>query len=316
MSDVTNLFRVLGDAARLRMLHLLVKEKLNVSELTGILGLAQSGVSRNLRLMKEAGLVTERRDGGWAYYAVDPAAFSGEAAAIRALLLDGLDSLKDAHEDDVRLEEVLRQRHEEFREKTGRGIYPGRSWAAWARTLSYLAPPLTVADLGCGEGYLALEVSRWARKVIAIDHSRDMLQRARRLAAKHGAKNIVWKKGDLEKLPLGAGSVEVALMAQVLHSLSDPLIALKEARRVLVPGGRLLIQELRAHQDAWVKERFGDKRLGFKETELKRLLKQAGFTEIRLDIGAKRRGDPFTVLIGCGRTLAGAGSKPARKDAL
>lgn len=301
MNDAAGLFRILGDTTRLRMLRLLVKEKLNVSELTGILGAAQSGISRNLRLMKETGLVKERRDGGWAYYAVDPAAFSGEAAAIKALLLDGLASLKDAHEDDVRLEEVLRQRHEEFREKTGRGIYPGRSWAAWARTLSYLTPPLTVADLGCGEGYLTLEVSRWARKVIAVDHSSDMLQRARRLAAKHGAKNIVWKKGELGKLPLADKSVEVALMAQVLHSLDDPLAALAEACRVLVPGGTLLLQELRSHQETWVKERFGDTRLGFKDTELKRLLKQAGFSEIRLDIGAKRRGDPFTVLIGCGR---------------
>ncbi|HSP05728.1 MAG TPA: ArsR family transcriptional regulator, partial [Acidobacteriota bacterium] len=76
--------------------------------------------------------------------------------------------------------------------------------------------------------------------------------------------------------------------------------ALKEAHRILIPGGRLLIQELRSHQEKWVQERFGDVRLGFDEKELLRLLKQAGFSGIRLEVGARRHGDPFTVLIGKG----------------
>lgn len=301
MNDLAGLFRLLGDTARLRMLRLLAREKLNVSELTGILGMAQSGVSRNLKLLKEAGLLHEKRDGGWAYYGVDPSEFQGEAARIWPLLQSGLSGLKGAPEDDARLEEVLRQRHEEFRESGSRSIYPGRSWAAWARTLGYLTPPLTVIDLGCGEGYLTLEVSRWARHVVAVDHSREMLQKARKLAKKHHAANISWKHGKLEKLPLKSAAFDVALMAQVLHSVTDPAPALKEARRVLAPGGKLLIQELRTHQESWVRERFGDVRLGFSEDELKALLRSAGFSEIRLDVGAKRRGDPFTILIGCAR---------------
>ena len=301
MNYMAGLFRVLGDTARLRMLRLLAKEKLNVSELTAILGSAQSGVSRNLKLLKDAGLLQEQREGGWAYYSVDPAVLPEDAAGIWPLLQRKLAEMSVAHEDNARLEEVRRQRHEEFREPAGRGIYPGRSWAAWARTLSYLTPPCTVADLGCGEGYLTLEVSRWAQKVTGIDHSRRMLQKASQLARKKEARNIAWKYGKLEKVPLKDRSMDVVMMAQVLHCVKDPSVALKEAHRILIPGGRLLIQELRSHQEKWVQERFGDVRLGFDERELLRLLKQAGFSRIKLEIGARRHGDPFTVLIGCGR---------------
>jgi ArsR family transcriptional regulator len=90
-------------------------------------------------------------------------------------------------------------------------------------------------------------------------------------------------------------------MAQVLHCLQDPLPALREAHRVLIPGGRILIQELRTHQEEWVRDRFGDIRLGFEKKELLRLLKEVRFAATRIDMGARRHGDPFTILIGCGR---------------
>jgi ArsR family transcriptional regulator len=303
MNYAAELFRLLGDAARLRMLRLLSREKLNVSELTGILGMAQSGISRHLRLLKEGGLLTESREAGWNYYQVAPENFTEGLRALWPLLESQLQSPSSDHrEDDARLEEVLRQRQEDFRETSKRGaIYPGRSWAAWARTVSFLVPHYSVADLGCGEGYLTLEVARWAREVIAIDHSREMLSRARSLANKHGIKNIRWKHGKLEKLPLKNESVQVALMAQVLHCLPDPILALQEAYRVLSPGGRLLFQELRKHEEEWVKERHGDFWLGFEEKELIRLLKSANFTEIRIEVGSKRHGDPFVILIGAGR---------------
>jgi ArsR family transcriptional regulator len=301
MNSAAELFRLLGDPARLRILRLLMREKLNVSELTEILVMAQSGISRHLRLLKEGGLLTERREGGWAYYSIDAANFTEDLRGFWPLLRQQLASLNGTREDDARLEEVLRQRQEDFRGSTQRGIYPGRSWAAWARTLSYLAPPLSVADLGCGEGTLTLEVARWARTVIAVDHSREMLEKGKALAKKHGIKNIQWKLGNLEKTPLKSESVQVVLLAQVLHSLPDPLVALVEAQRILVPGGTLLLQELRAHEEEWVKLRLGDLWLGFREKELVRLLKQAHFTGVRIEVGAKRRGDPFTVLIGTGR---------------
>ncbi len=131
---------MLGDSQRLRLLRLLAREKLNVSELTEILGGAQSGISRHLRLLREADLVRETRERGWSYYFVDPAQFGDGIAGLWPSLKEQLRDLEGSREDDVRLQEILRQRKEDFREQSGNVPTPGRSWAAWARTLSYLAP--------------------------------------------------------------------------------------------------------------------------------------------------------------------------------
>jgi len=301
MNVSADFFRLLGDSVRLRILRLLSGQKLNVSELTGILGVAQSGVSRHLRLLREAGLIHEDREGGWNYYAVDPLRFTDGVARLWPVLEEQLGTLEGCRQDDARLQELLRQRKEDFREGSVRGICPGRSWAAWARTLGYLVPDLIVADLGCGEGYLSMEIARWARKVIAVDKSATMLRKSKQLARRHAMKNITWKLARIEKLSLPKESVDVVLLAQVLHCVKDPSAVLCEARRILKPDGTLLLQELRTHKEEWVREKLGDIRLGFEEKELKDLLRANSFVDVRLGVGAKRRGDPFIVLIGSGR---------------
>src|SRR6476661_5520145 len=157
------LFRLLGDEARLRLLRLLSLEQLNVTELTAILGLAQSGVSRHLGLLKDAGIVIEQQHG------------AGDER---------------------------------------RQVVPGRSWAAWARALGHLLPPMDVADLGCGEGYLAIEASRFASRVIAVDRSDAVLRRARALATRRRVRNVTWKRGELERVPIREASVDLALLSQ------------------------------------------------------------------------------------------------------
>ena len=126
----------------------------------------------------------------------------------------------------MRLEEVRRLRKENFEEHGAgderRQVVPGRSWAAWARALGHLLPPMDVADLGCGEGYLAIEASRFARHVVAIDKSAAVLARARAIAKRRRLSNIEWKRGELEKLPLRDASVDVALLSQALHHANDP----------------------------------------------------------------------------------------------
>ena len=182
---------------------------------------------------------------------------------------------------------------------------PGRSWAAWSRALGLLLPPVEVADIACGEGYLSVEAARWAKRVIGIDRSSEVLKRAQALAHRRGLSNIAWKRGDMERLPLEDASVDVALLSQALHHALDPRRAVAEAVRILKPGGQLLVLDLREHDQAWVRDRVGDQWLGFKDEELERLLKNGGLTDVSVRVGARLAGDPFTVLVAAGVKHAG-----------
>jgi SAM-dependent methyltransferase len=304
------LFRLLGDEARLRVLRLLQTERLNVSELTGILGIAQSGVSRHLGLLKDAGLVVEERDGGFSFYRIAPAVRDGlnGFGALWPLLeshFAAAASTPAGRADEARLAEVRRLRQENFDAHNGpdtkeRQLVPGRSWAAWSRALGHLLPPWRVADLGCGEGYLTVETSRWASNVIAVDRSPTVLDRARELAARRRVSNVTWKNGELESLPIEDATVDVALLSQALHHAGDPAKAITEAARIVVPGGKVLVLDLREHDETWVKERLGDRWTGFSEEKLRQLLGDAGLSRVKVTVGTRRTGDPFTVLIASG----------------
>jgi SAM-dependent methyltransferase len=319
-----SLFRLLGDEARLRLLRLLSLERLNVSELTGILGIAQSGVSRHLGLLKEAGLVIEQREGGYAYFRLAPSIADGSDghAPLASLLVSEFGAASRTEigkADESRLAEVRRLRKENFDADGGpdtneRQLVPGRSWAAWARALGHLLPPLRVADLGCGEGYLTIEASRWAAQVVAVDRSEAVLKRARALATRRRVRNVIWKRGELERLPLRDDSVDVALLSQALHHAKNPARALSEAARIVTPGGRVLVLDLREHEERWVRDRLGDRWTGFTDDELKGLLEGAGLRDVKVNVGARRIGDPFTVLIASGlKTGPTAKTKKADK---
>ena len=308
MKDASALFRLLGDDVRLRILRLLALERLNVTELTGILGIAQSGVSRHLGLLRESGLVEERREGGYTYFRVPPPESRNGTTPLWTLLetefAQSADEA-DARADLSRLKEVLRLRKESFATHgEGRQLVPGRSWAAWARALGHLLPAWTVADLGCGEGYLTVEAARWAARVIAVDRSGEVLARARALARRRRVSNIVWKRGELDALPLADDSVDVALLSQALHHAEEPASALAEAVRITKPGGRVLVLDLRSHGEDWVRDRFGDRWLGFEPAALEKLLQGAGLGQVRVTTGARLVGDPFTVLVASGLKTA------------
>jgi ArsR family transcriptional regulator len=302
--------RLLGDDARLRILRLLAAERLNVSELTGILGLAQSGVSRHLGMLKEAGLIVEQREGVYSWYRLAPRLQEadngfGPLWPLLQAQFEQTAGTPDGRADDAKLEEVRRLRKENFEQHSGpdareRQLVPGRSWAAWARALGHLLPAWRVADLGCGDGYLTIEASRWASRVIAIDRSKPVLERARALARRRGVRNITWRQGEIERIPLRDGSVDLAILSQALHHAADPAAAIAEAARIVVPGGRVVVLDLREHDQEWVTERLGDRWRGFADAALARLLKQAGLSGVNVSVGARRAGDPFTVLIASG----------------
>ncbi|MDH4067199.1 MAG: metalloregulator ArsR/SmtB family transcription factor [Acidobacteriota bacterium] len=314
MNGASALYRLLGDDARLRLLRILAKDHFNVTELTGILGLAQSGVSRHLGLLKDAGLVTEEREGTYTYYRLSPP-LQVEGNALWSLLCAQFDEAETSaavKADEARLQEVLRLRRENFDRhaspdtRDGRQLVPGRSWAAWSRALGLLLPPLDVADLGCGEGYLSLEAAQWARRVVGVDRSAEVLGRARALAARRHVRNMTWKRGELERLPIEDGCMDVALLSQALHHAADPARAIAEAVRILRDGGRVLVLDLRSHQESWVRDALGDRWQGFTDDQLQELLSGAGLTDVRVRVGARNLGDPFVVLVA-------AGTKPRRR---
>jgi ArsR family transcriptional regulator len=307
MKAASGLMRLLGDEARLRLLRLLARESLNVTELTAVMGLAQSGVSRHLGLLKDARLVTEERTGNFTWYRLNPEVQTGAGAYATVWpWLSATFELATAatRADDARLEEVRRVRRENFdlhgasEEKSQ--LVPGRSWAAWSRALGLLLPAVDVADLGCGEGYLTIEAAYWARKVYAIDRSAEVLGRAKQMAQRRRIKNITWKRGELEKVPLPDQSVDVAIASQALHHAKDPAKALAEACRILKHGGRVVVLDLKQHDETWVQDTLGDEWLGFTPSQLEALLKGAGFDHITVRTGARKAGDPFAVLIAAG----------------
>lgn len=307
MKASSQLMRLLGDEARLRLLRLLARESLNVTELTAVMGLAQSGVSRHLGLLKEARLVVEERTGNFTWYRLNPdlAAGAGAYATIWPWLSATFEAATVATKaDDSRLEEVRRLRRENFAQHGGgeeKGqLVPGRSWAAWSRALGLLLPAVDVADLGCGEGYLTIEAAHWARRVYAVDRSAEVLSRARQMAIRRRVKNITWKRGELEKVPLPDAAVDIVVVSQALHHAKEPATALAEAYRILRPGGRIVVLDLRQHEEAWVQDALGDEWLGFTPSQLESLMKGAGFDRVTVRTGARKNADPFAVLIAAG----------------
>jgi ubiquinone/menaquinone biosynthesis C-methylase UbiE len=203
--------------------------------------------------------------------------------------------------DAVRMQEALRRRREEFDPSADpRQIVPGRSWAAWARAVGHLLPALDAADIGCGEGHLTLEMARWARHVTGVDRSDDLLERAKAMSEKRQVPNVSWRKGDLARVPLRDESIDLAVFSQSLRYATDVERVLAETSRVLRPGGRVLILDLKEHDQAWVQARFGGHRAGFATGELEALLQTAGFRAVRHSIGTRQPGNPFVVVIASG----------------
>jgi ArsR family transcriptional regulator len=147
---------------------------------------------------------------------------------------------------------------------------------------------------------------------VAVDRSATALREARAMAKRRGVTNVEWKRGDIERLPLGDASLDVAMLSQALHHAERPDRAVAEAARVVRPGGRVLVLELRRHDQLWTRERLGDRWPGFEDEALARLLRDAGLRDVKVEVGASLRGDPFTVLVASGRA---PDRRQGRKDA-
>ena len=307
MIEIATALKLLGDDTRLRILRLLVREPLNVSEITSILGLAQSGISRHLSLLRKAGLVDERKEGVWTYYHL-PSTESGAQITeqdgelhrvwefVRGMVTDAEDPFSDL----PRLTEVLRMRENFGGGLSDKLLEPGQSWFAWSRTLHFLLPELDAIDLGCGDGTITVEIGRFARRVVGVDNNPLAIAAAIKRADRERVGNVTFREGRIENLPDKAASYDLAIFSQSLHHMEAPEQALAEAIRVLRPGGRLVVVDLAQHEQNWVREKLGHHYLGFENERLEAMLQTGGLDQIKLEQVNQRRGEVFRVLLATG----------------
>jgi ArsR family transcriptional regulator len=274
--------RLLGDESRLRILRLLQKEELSVAELQDILGMQQSRISMQLSRLKQAGFVEVRRAGQKSLYRFH--APSEIKSIVSAMLRQSSNEIREAAADDEALRLVLRKRKDRLRAyfdelagKFGRRYIPGRSWKALAEMLLSLVPPMVIADLGAGEATVSLMLARGAKQVIAVDNSEKMVEYGSDIARRNGVKNLDYRLGDLEELPIETASVDLALFHQSLHHALHPDEALREAARILCPGGRVIVLDLLKHGVEQARELYAHVWLGFSQVEMLQLLRRAGF---------------------------------------
>ena len=309
MNPSWEIFKSLSDPTRVRLLALMMREELSVAELQDILGMAQSRISSQLALLRQADLVHDRRDGKKAFYSIRDDLGAKQFALLKSAI-DSVSELSVMNEDRENLDRALqkRRRHAEqyfnlIAGRLGKGHCPGRSWEAIGHLALRLAPRITIADLGAGEGLISQLLASRAEQVWCIDNSQRMVEVGTELAAKNGLGNLSYKLGDIENVPLADKSVDLAILSQALHHAQHPQKAVNEAFRILKPGGQVLILDLKEHDFEKARELYADVWLGFKESALHSFLKKAGFQKAEVSVVARESTEPFF------ETLLASGSK-------
>lgn len=287
MASILQSMRLVSEPTRLRILLLLEHEELSVAELQEILSAGQSSISTHLAQLKKGGLVEDRRTGKSTLYRLKPAELNG----LLDLLRRSAAQIPETTDDGVALKLVLRKRQDKVRAyfdqlagRFGRHYVPGRSWKGLAEMLLQLMPPMVIADLGAGEGTVSQLFAKRAARVIAVDNSEKMVEFGSDLARKHNLRNLEYRLGDLESLPIDDDSVDLALFSQSLHHAQHPRKAVAEAWRILKPGGRIAVLDLVRHHYEQAREMYADLWLGFTEAELQQFLKQSKFRNIHSSV--------------------------------
>lgn len=300
MASTINFLRLLADPTRLRLLLLLEQEELSVAELQDILGMGQSRISSHLAQLKRAGAVADRRAGKNVYYGLtNKGGANSQQAKVAELTRALAREMPETKDDRTALKVVLRKRQDTTREyfdqlagRFGRSYVPGRSWQALAHTMITLLPPLTIADLGAGEGTLAQLLAKSADKVIAVDNAPKMVEFGSALARKHRLKNLEYRLGDIEAPPIEKSSVDLAIFSQALHHAIHPERALAAAHRILKKAGRVVVLDLLSHRFEKARELYADHWLGFSEVQLHQWLEEAGFSEIEVTVVSREKESP------------------------
>lgn len=311
------LFRTLADPIRLRILRLLEatsqpldnsnsvsgsgwgRAGLSVGELGDILKLPQSTISRHLKTLGDARLAHARRDGTSTFYSLSDDSATGRQLRLLAKTHLEHDPLVNA--DSHRLSAIIRKRESKA---DAADTFFGKNAPHWDELraqwfgdtfhleglLALLNPAWTVADIGTGTGAMLPLLAPHVEKIIAIDPSPAMLKGARTRIKNCDLANVDLRQGSAEHLPLENAAADVALLSLVLAYTSDPSLVLKEARRILKPGGIILILDLQPHDVEVFREKLNHRHMGFSQEQLTSWLEQAGFSAIRWHPLGPRKG--------------------------
>jgi len=278
---------VLGDPTRARLLALLERRELTVSEMCAVTQLPQSTVSRHLRALADGGWLSSRRDGTSRWYVMDRTGTDESMRRLWSLVRAEVAETPTCAQDRERLPAVLRERRvrsrEFFSSEAGQWdrmrdelFGPGFFLAAFP---AFLSAEAIVGDLGCGTGQVAEALAPFVRRVVAVDDSGAMLSEARRRLATHA--NVEVREGALEALPLDAAALDAATLVLVLHHLAEPVAALGECARVVRPGGRLVVVDMATHDRHDLAQRMGHVWMGFDTAAVASWLTEAGFDDVR-----------------------------------
>jgi ubiquinone/menaquinone biosynthesis C-methylase UbiE/predicted transcriptional regulator len=296
LEQSTALCRLLADASRLRLLLLLDQHELTVAELTQITQLAQSRVSTHLARLQRAGLVQQRREGAAAYYAATPAARDTAVGTVWGLLREQLTDAQ-ARVDRERAAEVIRARKrtqswaESVAGRMERHYSPGRTWEATARALTGLVELGDVLDIACGDGVLAELLVEHARSITGVDVSATLIAAARARLKSHAQVTLL--EGDMHALPLEDARFDHVFLMHALAYTRRPQEVLREAARVLRPGGRLVVAALNAHPHKATMQSYDHVNLGIAPPALRKLLEQAGLTVEQCRVTSREERPPY-----------------------
>ncbi|MGE9292763.1 MAG: ArsR/SmtB family transcription factor [Puniceicoccales bacterium] len=299
MSDPLETLKLLADPTRLRVVALLAQEELSVAELQEILGMGQSRISSHLSLLRKGGLTTDRRDGKRSFYSLARNLPAGERQLIEAACRATANQ-PELETDAANLARILDKRRRQAEQyfsqvagRLGKNYCPGRSWEGIGHFLLHLTPRIKIADLGAGEGVLAQLLAQRAESVYCIDNSKKMVEVGTDLAKRHGIDNLTYQHGDIEDVPLEDASVDLAYLSQALHHARKPFRALSEAHRILKPGGRIIVLDLKEHTFERARDLYADAWLGFAENTLYQWLKELGFEQVDVSVVAREEQEPY-----------------------
>ena len=287
MADAVTLvgaLRAAGETTRLRLLALLADGEHTVKDLTEILGQSQPRVSRHLKLLADAGLVTRNAEGAWAYYRLADAAAAADLGRWLVARLDADDP--DRSSDRIRLEAVrtaqqaqaaayfakVADRWDELRQLH---VPEEAVEAAVLKAVEGRVVDLLV-DLGTGTGRMLELLKDHYRRAIGIDASREMIAVARAKLTAANIANAQVRLGDIADLDGSAGSADLIVIHQVLHYFDDPGRAIAQARRALKPGGEMLIVDFAPHELEFLRSEHAHRRLGLSEGQMSGWARAAG----------------------------------------